>query len=62
MVTEFKISVHEIVDFTLRCGDIDNRRAGMNSAAEGSRIHRLLQKKEAGEWLTEVSLSASIEC
>ena len=44
---EIKISVRRLVEFLLRQGDIDNRhQVGTDDAMqEGSRIHRMIQKK-----------------
>lgn len=55
---EIKISVRRLVEFLLRQGDIDNRhQAGTDDAMqEGSRIHRMIQKKMGTEYQSEVSL------
>ena len=55
---EVRISVRNLVEFLLRSGDIDNRRsgAGENAMQEGSRIHRLLQKKMGAGYEAEVFL------
>ena len=44
---EIKVSVRGLVEFLLRTGDIDNRKksAPDDAMAEGSRIHRMIQKK-----------------
>jgi len=56
---EVRISVRALVEFILRAGDIDNRRrAGSDNAmAEGSRIHRMIQRRMGSEYTAEVSLS-----
>lgn len=55
---EIRISVRNLVEFILRSGDIDNRRAGGadNAMQEGSRIHRMIQKKMGEEYQAEYFL------
>lgn len=55
---EVRISVRNLVEFLLRSGDIDNRRSGAseNAMQEGSRIHRMLQKRMGPEYEPEVFL------
>lgn len=55
---EVRISVRNLVEFILRSGDIDNRRSGAadNAMQEGSRLHRLLQKRMGPEYAAEVFL------
>ena len=55
---EIKISVRSLVEFILRSGDIDNRRAvsGENAMQEGGRIHRMIQRRMGPEYRAEVSL------
>ncbi len=57
-VGEIRISVRGLVEFILRSGDIDNRRQGApdNAMQEGSRIHRMIQKRMGAEYQAEVSL------
>lgn len=62
---EIEISVRNLVEFILREGDIDNRhakRAAENAMQEGSRIHRMIQKKMGIEYEPEVWLSCEIPC
>lgn len=58
-----KTSVRGMVEFVLRSGDIDNRsRMGSDNAMqEGSRIHRMIQKRMGGAYQAEVNLSYIIE-
>ncbi len=58
MMGEIRISVRNFVEFVLRSGDIDNRRQGSyeNAMQEGSRIHRMLQKRMGSEYQAEVFL------
>jgi len=57
-VEEVRVSVRNLVEFILRGGDIDNRRQGSpeNAMQEGSRIHRMLQKRMGAEYRAEVFL------
>jgi len=61
-MTEFRISVRNLVEFVLRTGDIDNRRrtASDQAMAEGGRIHRMIQRRMGSEYQAEVSLSYRI--
>ena len=56
---EVRISVRALVEFILRSGDIDNRRrsGSDNAMAEGSRIHRMIQRRMGSEYTAEVPLS-----
>ncbi len=55
---EIRISVRNLVEFILRSGDIDNRFQGgtENAMAEGSRIHRSIQRRMGAEYEAEVFL------
>lgn len=55
---EVRISVRGLVEFMLRQGDIDNRRQGAPDGAmqEGSRIHRMIQRRMGADYQAEVSL------
>ena len=55
---EIRVSVRNLVEFILRHGDIDNRRQGApdNAMQEGSRIHRMIQRRMGAEYQAEVSL------
>ncbi len=55
---QIKVSVRQLVEFILRSGDIDNRHhTSVESAMqEGSRIHRMIQKRMGAEYQAEVSL------
>lgn len=55
---EIRLSVHEIVDFILRKGDLDNRVFNTSTMEEGSKIHSKYQKKKK-DYLSEVQLSYS---
>lgn len=55
---EIRISVRSLVEFILRSGNIDNRRAAApeNAMQEGSRIHRMIQRRMGPEYQAEVGL------
>lgn len=60
---EIKVSVRNLVEFILRSGDIDNRRmtSADNAMAEGSRIHRMIQRRMGADYHAEVVLSYTFE-
>lgn len=51
-------SVRNLVEFILRSGDIDNRKAAApeNAMQEGGRIHRMLQRRMGADYHAEVTL------
>ena len=55
---EVRVSVRNLVEFLMREGDIDNRHQGSpeNAMQEGSRIHRMIQRRMGAEYQAEVSL------
>lgn len=55
---EIQISVRNLVEFILRSGNIDNRRASApeNAMQEGGRIHRMIQRRMGGDYHAEVLL------
>ncbi len=55
---QLRISVRSLVEFLLRSGDIDNRHtmSSENAMQEGSRIHRMIQKRMGAEYQAEVFL------
>ncbi len=57
-IGEIKISVRELVEFILRSGDIDNRHhtSPDHAMQEGSRIHRMIQRRMGSEYQAEISL------
>ena len=50
------LSVHQLVDFLLRTGDIDNRVFNRSSMAEGTRIHATYQAKQGSDYISEYPL------
>lgn len=55
------IPVRELVEFTLRKGDIDFRYTGRQRGAQGTKAHQRIQKKYKEGDLSEVSISRTIE-
>lgn len=55
---ETRISVRNLVEFILRSGDIDNRISGAseNALVEGTRIHKMIQKRAGSDYRAEVPL------
>ncbi len=55
---QIRISVRQLVEFILRSGDIDNRHHSSPESAmqEGSRIHRMIQKRMGADYQAEVTL------
>lgn len=55
---EIRVSVRQLVEFILREGSIDNRKSGGADTAmqEGSRIHRMIQRRMGSEYYAEVGL------
>lgn len=56
-----KLSVHQLVDFLLRKGDIDNRIYNQDAMNEGTRIHALYQSKQDENYIFEHALIDQIE-
>ncbi len=57
-MSAIEISVRGLVEFLLRCGDLDNRTGGSTEDAmlAGSRMHRKLQDAAEGDYQPEVPL------
>jgi len=55
---EIRVPVRQLVEFILREGSIDNRKSGGSDSAmqEGSRIHRMIQRRMGSEYHSEVGL------
>lgn len=62
-VVEIRISVRGLVEFLMRAGDIDNRRKASpeDAMSEGSRIHRMIQRRMGSDYHAEVSLKYCCE-
>ena len=55
------LSVHDLVDFLLRKGDIDNRVYNQETMMVGTKIHAAFQKKQGNEYLSEVVLKETFD-
>lgn len=55
-IYQLTLSVHQLVDFLLRSGDIDNRVFNKETMNEGSRLHALYQSKQNNNYLAEYNL------
>lgn len=53
------LSVHQLVDFLLRNGDIDNRVFNNSSMAEGTKLHALYQRSKNENYFAEYYLKQS---
>ena len=52
------LSVHDLVDFLLREGDIDSRVYNLETMQKGSEFHRLFQSSKGKEYLSEYPLES----
>ena len=50
------LSVHQLVDFLLRTGDIDNRVYNKTTMSEGTKIHSFYQSKQKANYIPEFYL------
>lgn len=60
MEKKLDLSIHGLVDFLLRKGDIDSRIFNNSSMSEGSRIHLRYQKIQDGNYLSEYYLCQTL--
>ncbi len=56
-----ELSVHQLVDFLLRQGDIDDRYFNTRTMQKGTEIHKYYQEKQGGNYISEVNLSSVIK-
>ena len=56
MSKSLTLSVHQLVDFLLRTGDIDTRVFNRSSMQEGSRIHSSYQSAQGSNYMSEYPL------
>ena len=61
MGKDIKISVRELVEFVLRCGDIDTSIVSSVRALQGISIHKKLQTEGGKNYIKEVSLKYEFE-
>ncbi len=55
------LSVHQLVDFLLRTGDIDDRIYNAETMQMGTKLHALQQSKQGLDYQSEYPLSGTIE-
>jgi len=55
------LSVHQLVDFLLRKGDIDDRVFNLETMQLGSKIHSSFQQKQGKEYLSEYLLGETFD-
>ncbi len=55
-----RIGVRELVEFECKSGDLDASQSSTNTALEGARIHRMLQKQAGPNYEKEVTLKAAV--
>ena len=56
MPKELNLSVHQLVDFLLRTGDIDNRVFNRSTMSEGTRLHAAFQDQQTSDYVPEYPL------
>ena len=56
MEKSLTLSVHQLVDFLLRTGDIDNRVFNRSSMTEGTKVHANYQAKQGSDYISEYPL------
>lgn len=59
-MAKLNLSVHQLVDFVLRSGDIDNRVFNRSSMNEGTLLHALYQSKQNDNYLSEIPLEVTL--
>ncbi len=55
------LSVHQLVDFLLRTGDIDDRVYNQDTMQMGSILHARFQKSQGNDYLSEIPLEETFE-
>ena len=60
MEKSLRLSVHQLVDFLLRSGDIDNRVFNRSSMSEGSRLHSEYQGRQSSNYMSEYPLAVTL--
>lgn len=61
MEKKLDLSVHQLVDFLLRKGDIDSRIYNKTSMSEGTRLHASYQRRQSNEYIAEYFLTHTFE-
>jgi len=61
MLIKVNLSVHDLVDFLLRTGDIDTRVFNLDTMAKGTIIHRFYQERQNANYISEYPFNESFE-
>ncbi len=61
MKSRIQISVRNLVDFTLRSGDLETSFSGSGSTLDGIRAHQKIQKSRGPEFTGEVTVTHRVE-
>jgi len=61
MLTKVNLSVHDLVDFLLRTGDIDTRVFNLDTMAKGTIIHRFYQERQNANYVAEYPFNEAFE-
>lgn len=59
-MNKLHLSVHDLVDFILRTGDIDTRVFNVDTMARGTIIHRFYQEKQNANYIAEYAFNETI--
>ncbi|MTV82045.1 ATP-dependent DNA helicase [Secundilactobacillus folii] len=59
-MTTAKLGIRELVEFTLRSGDLNASLNSLNTALEGAQIHRMLQRSRGEKYQKEYSLQREV--
>ena len=59
MNKELRLSVHELVDFLFRTGDIDKRSFKAETMKEGSNIHSWFQSLQKQDYISKQEIQSS---
>lgn len=55
-----KLGIRELIEFTLKTGDLNTSMNSKNTALEGARIHRMLQKQRSENYQKEYALDFDV--
>ena len=55
-----KLGIRELIEFTLKTGDLNTSMNSKNTALEGARIHRMLQKQRSENYQKEYALDFEV--
>ena len=61
MKKKINLSVHELVDFVLRSGDIDDRIFNLASMTRGTHIHTYYQQQQNDDYKSEYVVEETLK-